>query len=240
MTLKSPTEVRAMFESVAKRYDLLNRLCSLGLDRRWRSRLVGSLAPRAGSRILDLASGTGDVALLLRRSFSSCHVVGLDCAAKMLAKASEKMAQAGLAANGSPLGIALVQAWGEALPFSDASFSAVTCAFGVRNFRPMELVLREVYRVLEPGGALSVLEFSMPQAGPWKWLYTLYLGSVVPGLGRVLSSAQAYSYLDRSIREFLSPEDLCRVLEGVGFVSAGHFLLAGGAVALVSARKGTW
>ncbi len=239
MTVKSPTDVREMFESVAKRYDLLNRLCSLGLDRGWRSRLVGSLAPPAGSRILDLASGTGDVALLLRKTFSSCHVVGLDCAAKMLAKASEKIAQATLAANGCSPGVALVQGWGEALPFSDASFSAVTCAFGVRNFRPMERVLREVYRVLEPGGTLCVLEFAMPQARPWKWVYTLYLGSVVPGLGRVLSSAQAYSYLDRSIREFLSPEGLCRVLESVGFISPACVLLAGGAVALVSAKKGT-
>lgn len=200
-----------MFSEIAPRYDLLNRLLSLGVDLSWRRRAVALALERRPRRILDLATGTGDLALLLKEGAPEAQVVGADFAPPMLALARRKAEVRGVEVD-------FLEADALALPFPDASFDAVTVAFGFRNFADYQRALQEIHRVLAPGGRLVLLEFPPPPKGAFGLVYRLYFGKILPFIGGLISgSFGAYRYLPESVEAFPPPEALKALMEGVGF-----------------------
>lgn len=187
----------AMFDGIAERYDLLNRLISLGIDVSWRRRAVRALALSEGARVLDVASGTGDLALEITKRIPASTVVGLDPSERMLAVGARKIARANLTDR-----IELVPGEAEHLPFDDASFDAVTIAFGIRNVPDRPAALREMRRVTRPGGGLAILELSEPEGGAMAALARLHVHTVVPFVGGLLSGSSEYRYLQKSIAAF--------------------------------------
>jgi demethylmenaquinone methyltransferase/2-methoxy-6-polyprenyl-1,4-benzoquinol methylase len=219
--------IKEMFEGVAPRYDLLNRVLSLGIDRGWRRRVVESLDLRPEHRVLDLCCGTGDLALEIARR-SPCFAC--DFTWNMLSRAKDKSK-----ASGRPLALACADAL--ELPFADDLFDRATIAFGIRNLESMSAGLAEIRRVLKPGGRLAILEFSQPKPVWLKLPYRIYLDWLLPALGGLLSRKEAYRYLAESIQGFPVPEVLVRLLEEAGFSDAGYGRLSGGIVALHLASK---
>ncbi len=216
--------VRAMFDRIAPRYDLMNRLLTGGLDQRWRRAALEAARVGPGDRVLDLACGTGDLAELARARGAA--VVGIDFSREMLRAAARRC-------PGAPL----VQADALALPFADASASVVTCGFALRNFVSLSAVLRECARVLAPGGRLALLEVDRPE----RWLvrtgHSLYFDRVVPRIGALLSDRAAYRYLPDSTR-YLPPEaELLALIERAGFASAQKRRLLLGSAQLVVAER---
>ena len=227
--------VQTMFARIARRYDLANRLLSGGADRLWRRRLVAAVR-RAGPRaVLDLATGSGDVALALARALpADVAIVGMDFCAPMLAEAEAKRERAGRPAN-----LSFRAGDGLALPLADASQDAVTIAFGLRNMADRPRALREMRRVLRPPcGRLFVLEFSQPQ----RWLrplYYAYLRHLLPRLaGAITGDRAAYDYLGATIGEFPDREGLSRELRAAGFTAVQAAGMTGGIVALHEAAAG--
>lgn len=226
--------VRGMFASIARRYDLLNRLLSLGLDQRWRAALVGRLPPlAAGERVLDLCTGTGDVAFALRQALPA-HVVvlGADFCEEMVALAPGKQRP-----GGHPswlVGDAL------ALPFPDRSFGAVSVAFGLRNVQDTDGGLHEMARVLRPGGRLLVLEFSRPENRLFAPFYRLYLFRILPVVGRLLSGSRidAYRYLPESVWAWPTPPELASRMAAAGLTVVEQRRFLGGTVVLHVAERG--
>ncbi|MGE0711172.1 MAG: ubiquinone/menaquinone biosynthesis methyltransferase [Planctomycetota bacterium] len=219
-----------MFDGISARYDLLNRLTSLGLDQGWRRALVGALAELAPTRVLDVAAGTADVSLELARRYPAARVTGLDPSEKMLARGAEKVRAAGLAER-----VQLVRGDALALGFPDGAFDAATVAFGVRNFPDRARGLAEMARVVRPGGLVAVLELGEPRGllGP---LARLHVHTVVPLLGRLLSSGSEYRYLSSSIAGFPAPEAFQRELAAAGLYDTGARPLGFGAVHLYLGR----
>lgn len=201
----------AMFDAIAERYDLLNRVISLGVDQRWRRRTVRSLELRGPSRVLDLATGTADLALLTAAMCPDANLVGLDPSEKMLAVGRAKVAEKGLAHR-----VELVVGDAQALPFEDASFDAITMAFGIRNVPDRGRALAEMARVLRPGGRVGILELGEPREGPLAALARFHVHTVVPRLGAWLSRAPEYRYLERSIAAFPAPEVFAARMEESG------------------------
>jgi demethylmenaquinone methyltransferase/2-methoxy-6-polyprenyl-1,4-benzoquinol methylase len=201
----------AMFDAIAERYDLLNRVISLGVDQRWRKRTVRSLELSGPARVLDLATGTADLALMIAAMCPEASVVGLDPSEKMLAVGHEKVAAKGLAAR-----VELVVGDAQALPFADASFDAITMAFGIRNVPDRGRALTEMARVLRPGGRVGILELGEPRRGPLAALARFHVHTVVPRLGAWLSRAPEYRYLERSIAAFPPPEEFGALMERSG------------------------
>ncbi len=209
--------VRRMFDRIAPVYDAMNRVMTAGLDRRWR-RVTVEAVVRPGDRVLDACCGTGDLAIAaLGRG---ADVVGLDFSEAMLERARRKSA-----AVEWVVGDVL------ALPFDDAVFDAVTVGFGVRNVDDLAAGVRELRRVLRPGGRLGILEITRPR-GLLASFYRLWFDRVIPVLGRVLPGGAAYTYLPASVRRFPGPEDLAALLVGCGFAEVRFRLFAGGIVAL--------
>jgi demethylmenaquinone methyltransferase / 2-methoxy-6-polyprenyl-1,4-benzoquinol methylase len=201
-----------MFDAIAPRYDLLNRLLSLGIDQRWRRQLVQQLALRPDARVLDHATGTGDLALLIARSSPSVRVVGMDPSTEMLRVARTKVAASGLQDR-----ISLQQGDAENLAgVESASFDAVSMAFGIRNVPDRARALREMARVTRPGGRIAILELSEPQGGFLGPLARLHVHRVVPWVGGLLSGSREYQYLQRSIAAFPLPAAFARLMEGSG------------------------
>lgn len=222
-----------MFGSIAHRYDLLNHLLSLNLDRRWRRRAARFVCNGHDSpRVLDLCAGTGDLSLEVARRGAGARVVALDFVAPMLEIAAEKIERAGAGGRVVP-----VCGDGLCLPFRDGTFDALTVAFGVRNLSSLESGIAEMARVLRPGGRLAVLEFSLPKSGLWRRLYAFYFFRVLPKLGKRISGTSAYSYLPASVATFPEPAELSELLRRAGFEGTQWRSLAGGAVALHTARK---
>jgi len=214
-----PSEgVKTMFDRIAPVYDAMNRVMTMGLDQRWR-RLTAELAVREGDRVLDACCGTGDLALADLKA-GAASVVGVDFSPRMLERARGK-SEAVEWLEGDML----------ALPFEDASFDAVTVGFGVRNVEDLEAGLRELRRVLKPGGRLGVLEITRPR-GLLRPFFRFWFDVLVPLLGKVLPGGKAYTYLPASVRRFPGPDDLQAVMERAGFGSVTYRLLAGGIVAL--------
>jgi demethylmenaquinone methyltransferase/2-methoxy-6-polyprenyl-1,4-benzoquinol methylase len=213
----APDEVRTMFDRIAPVYDAMNRAMTLGLDRRWR-RLTAKAVVRPGDRVLDACCGTGDLALADARAGG--RVTGVDFSAEMLARAERKAPE-----------FDWVQADAAALPFPDESFEVVTVGFGIRNLADLEGGLRELARVLVPGGRLGCLEITRPQ-GLLRPFFRLWFDGLVPIAGRVLPGGDAYSYLPASVRRFPGPQDLAGAIAGAGFGDVGWRLLGGGIVAL--------
>jgi demethylmenaquinone methyltransferase / 2-methoxy-6-polyprenyl-1,4-benzoquinol methylase len=221
MTL-APDAVRSMFDRIAPVYDLMNRVMTIGLDGRWR-RLTAEAAVHRGDRVLDAACGTGDLAVADLKA-GAARVTGLDFSEAMLERARRKAVH---------LNSVLEWVQGDmlALPFADATFDAATVGFGVRNVADLELALRELRRVLRPGGRLAILEITQPR-GPLKPFFSLWFDRIVPLFGRVLPGGAAYSYLPASVKRFPTAERLTDLLGETGFGDVRFRLLAGSIVAL--------
>lgn len=209
-------QVSKMFDRIAGNYDLLNRMTSLGVDTIWRKRMIAQLDDKKHQRILDVATGTADVALAIRSKYPKVeHITGLDISPDMLAVGREKVAKKGWTKQ-----ITLVDGDSEALPFEDNSFDAVTVAFGVRNFENLAQGLSEIQRVLRPGGKLVVLEFSHPRVFPIKQLFNFYFKYILPTIGGVISKDKsAYQYLYESVQAFLDQEAFVAQLNELGYKS---------------------
>jgi len=220
--------VRAMFSAIAPRYDLLNRLLSFSFDQSWRRRTARLLAPRLAapaSRALDLCCGTADLALALSH-VSAGSVAGVDFAHPMLVHAAAKVAA-------EQRKVLLAEADALRLPFADGCFDVVAAAFGFRNLANYQQGLREIHRVLKPGGEIGILEFALPEKGFFAALYRFYFRRLLPAIGRVVSGVRGpYSYLPASVEKFPGCDEFNRWLEAVGFGSVTYERWTGGAVAL--------
>jgi len=215
-----PEGVQRMFDRIAPVYDAMNRVMTAGLDRRWRAITLDETV-RRGDRVLDACCGTGDLAIGARKR--GAEVVGLDFSAAMLERARHKDAT-----------IHWVQGDALALPFEAASFDAATVGFGVRNVADLGAGLRELRRVLRPGGRLAILEITQPR-GPLKPFFSLWFDRIVPLLGKVLPGGKAYTYLPASVRRFPGAEDLAALIDETGFEGARFRLFGGTIVALHTA-----
>jgi demethylmenaquinone methyltransferase/2-methoxy-6-polyprenyl-1,4-benzoquinol methylase len=215
-------EVRGMFDRIAPVYDVMNRVMTAGLDRRWRRLAVGEVV-WPGDRVLDSCCGTGDLAIEAERRGG--RVVGLDFSGRMLERAREK--------SGT---IEWVQGDALALPFADGEFDSATVGFGVRNLDDLDRGLRELARVLRPGGRIAVLEITRPR-GLLRPFFRVWLDVLVPLAGRFLPGGKAYTYLPASVRRFPGPEDLSALFERAGFEDVRYRLLGGGSVALHTAAR---
>ena len=218
----APAAVEAMFDRISPVYDPMNRLMTAGLDGRWR-RLTVRAVVRPGDRVLDACCGTGDLAVEAERAGAT--VTGLDFSERMLDRARSKSA-----------GIEWVHGDLLALPFADGSFDAATVGFGIRNVEELEGGLRELARVLRPGGRLGCLEITRPR-GALKPFFGLWFDGVVPVAGRILPGGDAYTYLPASVRRFPGPEDLGAAMHRAGFGEIGWRMLGGGIVALHAATR---
>ncbi|HYI36587.1 MAG TPA: ubiquinone/menaquinone biosynthesis methyltransferase [Thermoleophilaceae bacterium] len=216
------TQVQAMFDRIARVYDRLNTVMTAGLDRHWRRRAADLAGVSPGDPVLDVATGTGDLAVELRRRVGpDARVVGLDFSEGMLELARVK----------EP-GIEFVQGSALELPYADAEFAATTVGFGARNFSDLSLGLSEMARVVRPGGRVVVLEITTPQKPPLSVFFRLWFDRVVPVLGRLAGDSEAYTYLPSSVRRFPGPEPLAAHLAAAGLVDVGWVLTAGGIIAL--------
>ena len=225
-------KVREMFTRIAPRYDLLNHLLSGQMDKRWRARTARELQPilgRADAVVLDLCCGTGDLALALARG-AKARIIGADFSHTMLVRAREKSAG----------GVTFFEADALRLPFADGSFDLVTTAFGFRNLANYEEGLREIWRVLKPGGTLAILEFTEPAPGVMGDLYRFYCWKVLPVIGGLISGdAKAYRYLPKSVERFFRPEEFVEKMRGMGYGEVRYVLMMMGTVAVHIGRKRT-
>lgn len=221
--------VPEMFDRISRRYDLLNHLLSLGLDIRWRKQAVKRLGMGPRQTVLDLACGTGDLALeAVRSGPRDRFVLGVDMASQMLHLAEQKIKQRGLSDQ-----IRIVQGDGMALPLADNSIDAAMIAFGIRNMPDTETCLRELRRALRSGGRLVVLEFSIPQNRLVRSLYLPYFRHILPLLGRMISGdSYAYRYLDRTVETYTYGEEFVALMEAAGFTAAKQQPLTWGVVTL--------
>ncbi|MBL9041553.1 MAG: bifunctional demethylmenaquinone methyltransferase/2-methoxy-6-polyprenyl-1,4-benzoquinol methylase UbiE [Myxococcales bacterium] len=200
-----------MFDGIAERYDLLNRIISLGIDQRWRKKTVAALQMKPGERVLDLACGTADLTMLVARTEPQAAVVGLDPSKKMLAVGERKILAAGLAGQ-----ITLLEGNAESLPFAKDSYDRVCMAFGIRNVPDREKALREMARVTRSGGRIAILELAEPKQGVIGGLARFHVHAVVPWLGSLLSGSAEYRYLQRSIAAFPSAPDFTKLMQSCG------------------------
>ena len=231
---RSPERIAGMFDAIAGRYDLLNHLLSAGIDRRWRTRAVRSLQLTGRERVLDLCTGTGDLAIAaLRAQPSAARVVGVDFAGAMLRVGEDKLRK-----NRLDDRIAMVQGDAARIPLGDSSVDAVTIAFGIRNVENMDAACVEVHRVMKPGGRLAILEFAVPTTPVISTFYVWYLNRVLPLVGRAVSRHNAaYAYLPASIGTFASPDEFVKILRQAGFSTISPIRLTFGSVILYTARK---
>jgi len=223
--------VREMFSGIAGKYDLLNHLLSLNIDRSWRRRVrerLSDILGREDAIVLDVACGTGDLSLELKRD-ARAKVIGTDFCRPMLTIAAEK------SADGS---IPYIEADAMTLPFASDSFDAVTIAFGLRNLPNVDNGLTELFRILKPGGRLVVLEFSSPVVPGFRQLFNFYFGSVLPRIGGLISGSRAaYTYLPASVRKFPDQKALAVKFNDIGFDQVEYENLTGGIAAIHTGMK---
>ncbi len=206
-------QVAEMFDKIAFRYDFLNRFLSGGIDRSWRKKAIRELIPIQPRELLDVATGTADLPLLINRILHPDRITGIDISAGMLELGKQKIAKAGLEKI-----VHLETGDGESIHFPDESFDAVTISFGLRNFQNLEKGLMEMRRVLKPGGRLVILEFSKPHRGLFMPFYKFYLRLVAPGIGKIISgNAEAYRYLNNSVNAFPEGQTLIGILDKTGY-----------------------
>lgn len=233
---KSPgrDSIRAMFDRIAPRYDLLNRLLSLGIDCRWRRRLRRYLPEGDGLEMLDLACGTGDVLITLcRPSRRVHHGIGLDLSLPMLRLGQRKLRAAAIDDR-----VQVLAGDASQLPFFDESFDLVTIAFGIRNFSGVTKALCEIRRVLRPTGKLLILEFSLPSNRALRWLYLIYFRQILPRLGALISGDDsAYRHLNRSAETFPYGEAFCQVLSGLEYTDVTVHPLTFGVASIYCANR---
>jgi demethylmenaquinone methyltransferase/2-methoxy-6-polyprenyl-1,4-benzoquinol methylase len=219
------TQVRAMFDRIARVYDRMNSVMTAGMHHRWRRRAADLAQVGPDSRALDVATGTGDLAIEL--AGRGATVVGLDFSERMLELARAKSSA-----------IDFVQGNALELAYPDSSFDAVTVGFGARNFSDLDRGLRELARVTRPGGRVVILEITSPQRPPLSWFFRLWFDRVVPALGRVAGDPDAYSYLPSSVRRFPGPQELGAKLAAAGLEDVRWVLTAGGIIAIHAGRRG--
>jgi demethylmenaquinone methyltransferase/2-methoxy-6-polyprenyl-1,4-benzoquinol methylase len=231
---KSPERIAGMFDAIAGNYDFLNHLLSAGIDRRWRRRAIRSLALTGSERVLDLCTGTGDLALAaLDARPGAARVVGVDFAGAMLRVGLEK-------ARHHPRGTAVSLVRGDAMriPVPDRAVDAVTIAFGIRNVQNTAAGCDEIFRVLTPGGRIAILEFAIPTAPGVRSAYLWYFNTVLPQIGRLVSRHNAaYGYLPASVGAFATPDEFVTILRNSGFTDIRPNPLTFGIVYLYTARR---
>jgi len=231
MTQNSPAQytgskkkryVRSMFDSIAHRYDFLNHLLSGGIDWYWRKRTVDILQPQSYEKVLDVATGTGDLAYAIKSNAES-EVYGLDFALNMLHLNKEKASDKGVES------FSLICGDAEDLPVPSESFDIITIAYGIRNMGSMERTLEELHRVLKPNGRIGILEFSQPESKFFKRMYYFYFRNIMPAIGYLFSgNKDAYNYLQESVSKFPSRADFSRALETIGFESVHNYTMTMG------------
>lgn len=221
-----------MFNDISGKYDFLNHFLSLGIDFSWRRKFIERLSAYKPQRILDVATGTGDLALLIS-TLEPAHITGIDIAGSMLAIAREKTAKKHLQEK-----LTFEEGDAEDLSFADEVFDAVTVAFGVRNFENLEKGLSEMKRVLRPGGVMMILEFSHPASFPWKQFYGFYSKHMIPLVGRLVSgNNQAYTYLPQSVSGFPSGKDFIAIMENSGMKNVTQRVLTFGIATIYTGEK---
>ena len=226
---------RAMFNDIAPSYDFLNHLLSLNIDKIWRKKVVQKVTADNPRSILDIATGTADLAILLAKKNENASVTGIDVAENMLEIGLEKI-------NKLKLNDRITLAQGDALslPFHDSSFDAVTCAFGVRNFSDRQKGLEEMFRVTKKGGKTVILEFSLPQKAPFKQLYNLYFNKILPKIGKLFSKNKtAYTYLPNSVNTFPTPDVFLEMMQKAGFAETRKSRLSLGIATIYTGNKET-
>lgn len=225
-------QVAEMFDNISQRYDFLNHMLSLNIDKGWRKKVVKTVAEEKPEAILDVATGTADLAIALTKAQPK-NITGIDISAGMLAVGQKKIEERKLDNI-----ITLSQADSENLPFEDESFDVVTVAFGVRNFENLEKGLKEINRVLKTGGKLLVLEFSQPSKFPFKQLYKFYFKNILPGLGRLISKdSSAYTYLPESVDAFPYGDQFIEILNKLGYQKSSYQSVTMGVAMIYDATK---
>ena len=229
----STSPIAAMFDRISPKYDALNHLLSLNIDKVWRRKTAKAVAKSQPKTILDLATGTADLAIALAKCNPQAHIIGMDISEKMLEIGKEKVSKKGLANQ-----IELRLGDAATLPFESNTFDAVTVAFGVRNFENLEHGLSEIQRVLKPNGRAVILEFSMPERFPIKQLYALYFKHLLPAIGKAVSKdGNAYSYLPLSVEQFPRPKVFLRMLAEKGLENGMAKPLSFGIASLYTSTK---
>lgn len=231
-SLSKKEQVAEMFDNIAGNYDFLNHFLSMGIDIYWRKRLVKRLKKQAPKNILDVATGTGDLAIAMLKA-NPDKIVGIDISNGMLEVGRKKIKEKKLEDK-----ITLQQADSENLPFEDHSFDAVSVSFGARNFENLEKGLSEMYRVLRPGGKLYILEFSQPTVFPFNQLYHFYFKYILPLVGKIISKDNAaYTYLPESVGAFPYGKKLNAIIENCGYTNATNHPLTLGIASIYTAKK---
>jgi demethylmenaquinone methyltransferase/2-methoxy-6-polyprenyl-1,4-benzoquinol methylase len=233
---KDPSRISGMFDAIAERYDFLNHLLSAGLDKRWRKHAIDTLQLTGRETVLDLCTGTADLALAATTGeHRAKRVVGVDFSAAMLQIGNEKV-------RGAP--ITLIRGDAMRIPLQDATVDATTIGFGIRNVEQPDVACREIARVLRPAGTLVILEFSLPRSSALRNFYLWYFRSILPLIGRLISKhPSAYTYLPASVEAFPSPEEFCQQLRDAGFGTVRAVPLTFGIVYMfvaVEGPRGDW
>lgn len=231
-SLGKKEQVEQMFDTISGKYDGLNRVISFGIDIKWRKKVLKIVASKQPETILDIATGTGDLAILMSQTKAS-KIIGLDISAGMLEVGRKKIEAKNLSDR-----IEMIQADSENMPFEDNSFDAITVAFGVRNFEHLEKGLSEILRVLKPGGIFVILETSNPTKSPYKHFYNFYTKNILPLIGKLFSKDNAaYGYLSESASVFPFGEALNNILRKIGFIEVADQPQTFGVATIYSASK---
>ena len=231
LNLGKKEQVKQMFNTIAGRYDFMNRLLTMRIDVLWRRKAVKLVKNYPHETILDIATGTGDFAIELAK-LKPIKITGIDIAEKMLEIGREKVKQKGLSDK-----IVLMEADSENLPFAENTYDLATSAFGVRNFENLNKGLSEIYRVLKLGGRVLILEASEPASGPFKKLYKAYMSKICPAIGGAFSENKAYDYLNRSVAAFPSGKNFEAELVKAGFTDTQFIPLSMGVTSIYIAKK---
>ena len=225
-------QVAKMFDTISSKYDNLNRVISFGVDVKWRKKILKMVAKKNPNNILDIATGTGDLAILLSNTNAE-KIIGLDISAGMLEVGKQKIADRNLSRK-----IEMILGDSEKIPFDDNTFDAVTVAFGIRNFENLEIGLAEIFRVLKPNGIFVILETSVPEKFPFKQGYRFYTKNILPIIGKLFSKDKvAYQYLSDSASIFPYGEKLNNILQKIGFIDVKHLPQTFGVATIYSASK---
>ncbi len=225
--------VKNMFDNIAERYDFLNHLLSFRMDIRWRKKVIRLLKKRQPQSVLDLATGTADLAIMAAEEIKNSKVTGLDISINMIEKGRMKVKKKNLENR-----VELIEGNGQDIPFESDSYDAIMIAFGIRNYAQPLKGLKEMYRTLKPGGMLTVLEFSIPRHFPFKQIYMLYFRYFLPVTGRFISgNEKAYSYLPESVTAFPQGKEFISLMEKAGFKQHSHRSLAGGIASIYTSLK---
>lgn len=225
-------QVENMFDNISNYYDFLNHFLSLGIDNTWRTKTIAKLKNQKIAKLLDVATGTADLAIEAHKQLGNIAITGLDLSAKMLEKGQKKLDERQISA------IKLMQGDSENLPFADNEFDAITVAFGVRNYQNLRKGVSEMTRVLKPGGQLLILEFSKPKTIPFKQLFQVYFRYILPSIGKFTSKdPKAYQYLYESVQAFPEGDDFKRELESIGLEVLGIEPLTFGICSIYQCQK---